>query len=171
MSVNHSLISLTVEKCDIHDFHSIDVVTRFRLCRYVTHLFFSQINCTNFFFFVVYFIVISRIFFISYVPIIRQIYSVHIFIYTFTYILLYTATPRIRLWFPSRKQTISNIKNQRTFTKIKGMTNIDYWERLEVLKQYSLQFRRERYVILTTWRVNNQRCPHVLNITSKFIQG
>ena len=43
---------------------------------------------------------------------------------------------------------------QRDFTrKIEGTTEMDYWERLRELNLYSLQRRRERYIIIYIWKI------------------
>ena len=43
---------------------------------------------------------------------------------------------------------------QRTFTyKITEVQHLNYWERLQELKLYSLQRRRERYIIIYIWKI------------------
>ena len=51
---------------------------------------------------------------------------------------------------PFRKKGINDIENiQRTFTKkIEGMEELNYHQRLKELKMYSMERRRERYVII-----------------------
>ena len=62
------------------------------------------------------------------------------------------------LWSPSKLGDIQALESiQRTFTsKIAGLNNIDYWQRLKKLNLMSLQRRRERYIILFIWRILNQ---------------
>ena len=46
---------------------------------------------------------------------------------------------------------------QRTFTyKITEVQHLNYWERLHELKLYSLQRRRERYIIIYIWKITTQ---------------
>ena len=72
------------------------------------------------------------------------------------------------LWNPSKISDIQTIENvQKQFTrKICGMSNLDYWERLKELKLLSLQRRRERYTIIHTWKILNDKAPN--NIGMKF---
>jgi len=61
------------------------------------------------------------------------------------------------LWSPNSEEQIQKIeKVQRLFTrKISGLSGKDrpnYWERLKILNMYSLQRRRERYIILYTMK-------------------
>ena len=44
--------------------------------------------------------------------------------------------------------------------KIQGMSHFNYWEQLSVLKLYSLQRRRERYIILYTWKIIENIVPN-----------
>ncbi len=54
-----------------------------------------------------------------------------------------------QLWSPNAIHQIEQIESvqKNFFNKIKGLSAIDYWEQLRVLKMYSLQRRRERYRI------------------------
>merc|ERR1712183_863055 len=54
------------------------------------------------------------------------------------------------VWSPSEKNGINDIENiLRTFTKkIEGMEELDYHQRLKELKMYSMERRRERYMII-----------------------
>ena len=62
-------------------------------------------------------------------------------------------------------QTIEDV--QKAFTrKIKNLHNQNYWERLKSLKMYSLQRRRERYVIIYTWCIIENLVPNVGTISS-----
>ena len=65
-----------------------------------------------------------------------------------------------QLWNPAAIGLISD-SFQRTFTsKITGVQHLDYWERLERLSLYSLQRRRERYIIIYTWKMVNGLVPN-----------
>ena len=65
------------------------------------------------------------------------------------------------VWSPYEKQDIEKIEAvQRSFTsKIEGMDDLDYWERLQALGIYSLQRRRERYKILYIWKMSRNLVP------------
>ena len=58
------------------------------------------------------------------------------------------------VWSPTLKQEISKIERiQKSFTKkINGMDDMNYHQRLKSLKLYSLERRRERYMIINTWQ-------------------
>ena len=57
---------------------------------------------------------------------------------------------------------------QRTFTsRISGMGNFNYWERLCNLKLMSLQRRRERNIILHLWKIYNNYYPNSIDINFK----
>ena len=58
-----------------------------------------------------------------------------------------------QLWSPHKISQITQIeKVQRSFTKhISGLRDLSYHERLQTLKLYSLQRRRERYCIILIW--------------------
>ena len=55
-----------------------------------------------------------------------------------------------QLWTPGRPANVLAIEAvQRTYTsKIEAIKHLNYWERLEALNLYSLERRRERYVII-----------------------
>ena len=70
--------------------------------------------------------------------------------------------PRIEyccvLWCPSSQELIQKLESvQRFFTKKicfnDNGTKPDYWERLKILKIFSAERRRERYIIIYTWKV------------------
>ena len=64
------------------------------------------------------------------------------------------------VWSPTTRQEISKLERiQKSFTKrIEGMEDKDYHQRLNSLKLYSLERRRERYMILNTWQqIEGQR--------------
>ena len=68
-----------------------------------------------------------------------------------------------QLWNPV---TMGNIRKidavQPTFTaRLTGMDDLNYWQRLEVLNMYSLERRRERFLIIYMWRVVNGLSPEI----------
>ena len=70
------------------------------------------------------------------------------------------------LWHPTSIGATQHIEAlQRTFTrKIQGCQDMTYWERLSHLKLMSLQRRRERYIIITMWKILNGKHPNNMNI-------
>lgn len=68
-----------------------------------------------------------------------------------------------QLWSPQKLSEISEVEApQRTFTsKIQGVQHLNYWERLGELRLYSLQRRRERYIIIYVWKILEQKVPNV----------
>ena len=60
-----------------------------------------------------------------------------------------------QLWSPSDQGTIGNLESvARHFTaKVDGMSDLDYWDRLQSLRLYSQERRRERYQIIFLWKV------------------
>ena len=68
-----------------------------------------------------------------------------------------------QLWSPHKLGEIRQLEDvQRYFTrKIEGMTDKNYWERLKHLKLYSLERRRERYIIIYTWKVMYSKVPNI----------
>jgi hypothetical protein len=70
------------------------------------------------------------------------------------------------LWHPSKIEDIKTLEGvQRLFTsKISGLSQNTYWERLQKLKLMSLQRRRERFIIITVWKIFNGASPNDLNI-------
>jgi len=67
------------------------------------------------------------------------------------------------LWNPSKSLMLCNeIESvQRSFTRrIDGMNGKDYWQRLNALKLYSVQRRRERYVILYVFKILHNLVPN-----------
>ena len=75
--------------------------------------------------------------------------------------------PRIeycsQLWNPDRVGEMQMLENiQRSFTrKISGLQNIDYWDRLKFLKLYSLERRRERYIVIYIWKILENLVPNI----------
>ena len=68
-----------------------------------------------------------------------------------------------QLWNPQEKGMIQVIENiQRSFTRrIKNFSSMDYWERLKKLQMFSLQRRRERYIIIYTWSILEGLAPNI----------
>ena len=60
-----------------------------------------------------------------------------------------------QLWSPSDQLSISKLEGvAKSFTaQIAGLQDKDYWDRLEALKMYSQERRRERYQIIFIWKV------------------
>ena len=69
-----------------------------------------------------------------------------------------------QVWSPSAVLDIRSLEAvQRTFTaKMDGMRELDYWERLDTLKMYSLERRRERYQIIYVWKIISGRVPNIV---------
>ena len=67
-----------------------------------------------------------------------------------------------QLWHPQAFGMIRQLEAvQRTFTyRIVGMRDLSYWQRLERLKLYSLERRRERYIIMYVWKVLQGLTPN-----------
>ena len=61
------------------------------------------------------------------------------------------------LWDPGTIKEINDLEQiQRKFThKIDGLREENYWKRLEMLKIFSLQRRRERKNIIYVWKIKN----------------
>lgn len=59
------------------------------------------------------------------------------------------------LWSPTSIGQIMQLEGiQRTLTaRIRGLKDKNYWERLKNLSLYSLQRRRERYIIIYVWKI------------------
>ena len=71
------------------------------------------------------------------------------------------------LWSPHKIEEISKIEGvQRRFTaKINSVWHLDYWDRLKHLNLYSLQRRRERYIILYMWKLINNKVPNDVQVS------
>ena len=67
------------------------------------------------------------------------------------------------VWSPGDVSNIDKLeKPHRSFTKkIFGLGGMHYWERLEHLRLFSLQRRRERYLILYIWKIIHGLVPDV----------
>ena len=72
------------------------------------------------------------------------------------------------IWSPTLQNEINQLERiQKTFTsKIRGMEEKDYHERLKALKLYSLERRRERYLIIYAWQMIEGIKENVLNLKS-----
>ena len=70
-----------------------------------------------------------------------------------------------QLWYPTKTGDVQTIEQvQRSFIrKINGMHGKSYWEQLSALSLYSLERRRERYIILYVWRILEQLTPNFNN--------
>ena len=90
----------------------------------------------------------------------------------YTMMCLYTSLIRSRLeylsplWHPSKLEDIRSLEGvQRLFTsKISGLSDYTYWERLHKLQLMSLQRRRERFIIINMWKIFNGVSPNDLNL-------
>ena len=70
------------------------------------------------------------------------------------------------LWNPSKQEDIITLESvQRNFTsKIAGLSDYSYHDRLKILKIHSLQRRRERFIIISVWKIINNVAPNDLNL-------
>jgi hypothetical protein len=66
------------------------------------------------------------------------------------------------IWHPHKIGEIEQIEQvQRSFTaKIKGLEDFNYYERLRSLKLFSLQRRRERFIIIHTHKIYMNLAPN-----------
>ena len=66
-----------------------------------------------------------------------------------------------QLWSPIVKGDIQKLEMvQRSFIrKIDGMGHLDYWTQLKKLQLYSLERRRERYIVIYIWRILERQVP------------
>ena len=69
----------------------------------------------------------------------------------------------VQLWHPLSLGSIRDLEAiLRTFTsKIAGNSHLNYWERLQKLKMYSLERRRERYIVMYVWKIINCLVPNI----------
>ena len=87
-----------------------------------------------------------------------------------TMMCLFTSIIRSRLeylsplWNPSKQEDIKCIESvQRLFTsKVEGLQDFTYHERLRILGLMSLQRRRERFIIITMFKIINNIIPNEL---------
>ena len=70
-----------------------------------------------------------------------------------------------QLWSPLKVGKVREIEAvQRSFTsKISSIAHLNYWERLKALKLYSLERRRERYLIVYTYKIITGVSPNFEN--------
>ena len=70
------------------------------------------------------------------------------------------------LWDPHQIQDINTLESvQRSYTRlIIGCEDLDYYSRLRKLKLMSLQRRRERYIIIYTWKLLHKEVPNDFEI-------
>lgn len=68
-----------------------------------------------------------------------------------------------QLWCPSGINRIRQLEAiQRTFTsRVAGLAALNYWERLQQLNLYSLERRRERYIIIYVWKIVRGLAPNI----------
>ena len=68
-----------------------------------------------------------------------------------------------QLWNPWKAKDIQAIEAiQRTFTyKITAVQHLNNLEKLHELKLYSLQRRRERYIIIYIWKITQHMVPNI----------
>ena len=68
-----------------------------------------------------------------------------------------------QIWNPRKPKDIQAIEAiQRTFTyKITEVQHLNYWERLHEHKLYSLQRRRERFIIIYIWKITQHIVPNI----------
>lgn len=63
-------------------------------------------------------------------------------------------------WKAGERQVLEGV--QRTFTnRISSVKHLDYWGRLRVLALYSLERRRERYLIIYVWKILRGLVPNL----------
>ena len=67
-----------------------------------------------------------------------------------------------QLWSPSALGQVRMLEGiQRTFTsRINGLQDLNYWDRLKELSMFSMQRRRERYIIIYTWKIIQGLAPN-----------
>ena len=75
-----------------------------------------------------------------------------------------------QLWNPKKKGEINKLEIlQKNFTRrTAGANQLDYWERLRKFRLYSLERRRERYIIVYVWKILENLVP---NITTECIRS
>ena len=74
------------------------------------------------------------------------------------------------LWSATKVTDIQELENAQNIftTKIAGMSELNYLERLKKLSLFSLQRRRERYIILHMWKILNAKTSNDLSIEFVF---
>ena len=74
------------------------------------------------------------------------------------------------LWSPDKIREIALLEGvQRRFTsKINGIKHLCYWERLKALNLFSLQRRRERFLMIYLWKIINGKVQNDVNTVWRF---
>ena len=77
-----------------------------------------------------------------------------------------------QLWCPADLATIRKLEAvQRTFTsRLSKMNNFNYWQRLEMLSIYSIERRRERYIIIYVWKMVEGMVPMIRGLDGSELQ-
>ena len=77
-----------------------------------------------------------------------------------------------QLWNPLKKGDIQCLEQvQRNFfRKVNGMQPLTYWEQLKALCTYSLERRRERYLIIYIWRMMEGQVPNISHAEDRGIK-
>ena len=70
------------------------------------------------------------------------------------------------MWSLTKLKLIDAVEQiQKSFTlKIDSLENLTYWDRLKKLEILSLQRRREKLIILHTWKIRNHIVPNNINL-------
>ena len=76
------------------------------------------------------------------------------------------------VWNPWKKEDIDKLERvQKNFTsKIKGLENLNYHQRLKRLRMYSLERRRERYLIINAWQQIEDVKENILNLETGIVE-
>ena len=71
-----------------------------------------------------------------------------------------------QVWSPYLKKDIIRVESlQKTLTsKIEGLDGLNYHQRLKHLKLYSMQRRRERYIMITMWKIYKEFIPNHMKL-------
>ena len=74
-----------------------------------------------------------------------------------------------QLWCPSSQGTIQRVEKVQInyLKKVQGISHLDYWQQLQLLKMKSLERRRERYRAIYVWKVLEDLVPN-FGITSAY---
>ena len=78
-----------------------------------------------------------------------------------------------QLWCPVTPGDIQKIEQiQRSFiSKISDVMNLSYWNQLQKLSIYSLERRRERYIIIYTWKILENLVPNTGQVNQSDIRA
>ena len=68
-----------------------------------------------------------------------------------------------QLWCPTQTGDIQSLEQvQRNFIrKINGIQHFSYWQQLQELSLYSLEQRREHYILLCIWQIIEGKVPNI----------